>query len=198
MAAGPGAQALCARLLKRLDPRLHRTLTTALEAPGPVPELPDGTRHVVLVGHRAAGKTSVLPLVGRLLGRRAVDLDREIARRHRRDLKAWVQADEPGFRAAEREVFQALPPGMVVAAGGGFLSLHADLLAPHMAVLLPLSFQTYRERLLASDKRPRLRPDLDPEEEIRQVFDERERLHAQVETVPLIELLRAAVRREQK
>ncbi len=66
----------------------------------PVEPLPRGVT-VVLAGHRAAGKTRLLPHVARLLGREAVDLDRVLAARAGRPLREWVAADEPGFRRAE-------------------------------------------------------------------------------------------------
>jgi shikimate kinase len=132
---------------------------------------------VVLAGHRAAGKSRLLHKVGEALGRPCVDLDRELERRAGRSLREWVQNDEPGFRAAEREVFRSLPRGGVVAVGGGFLAAHREVLAGCVTVLVPVSFETYRERLLADVTRPRLRPHLSHEEELREVFEEREALH---------------------
>ena len=57
------------------------------------------------------------------------------------------------------------------------LALHADLLAGDTPVLVPVSFETYRERLLADATRPRLRPELTAEEEVRVVYEEREAIH---------------------
>jgi shikimate kinase len=45
-------------------------------------------------------------------------------------------------------------------------------------VLVPISEETYRERLRADCARPRLRPHLSLDEELSQVFSERERQHA--------------------
>ena len=52
-------------------------------------------------------------------------------------------------------------------------------------VLVPVRFETYRERLMLDRTRPRLRPELSLEEELRVVFESREQLHAQVPTIPL-------------
>ncbi len=71
-------------------------------------------------------------------------------------------------------MFASLPPDRVIAAGGGFLSLHGDLLEGTHAVLVPVTFETYRERLLEDRTRPRLRPEVPLEEELRGIFDERE------------------------
>ena len=184
------------RIVEAVDPRsapaLLREYARAGAAGAPKVSLPEAGC-VVLAGHRASGKTRLLPLVAELLGWPGVDLDEEISRRAGRDLRTWVEEDPKAFRAEERAAFQAVPPRRVVAAGGGFLSLHADLLAGHLAVLVPVSFETYRERLLADPGRPRLRPGLSAEEEIRTVYEEREALHHKSSAVSLAAFLRAVV-----
>lgn len=177
-------------LFQAVDPRLAPGLQAEYRerASLPCPALPSGAS-IVLVGHRAAGKTRLLPLVAALAGRAAFDLDRELEVHHQRSLREWVRDDAPGFRAAERSRFSALPAGSVIAVGGGFLSLHADLLEGNFPVLVPVSFETYRERLLADKRRPRLRPELSLEDEIAEVFRSREQAHAKVRTFSLVELL---------
>lgn len=145
---------------------------------------------MVLAGHRSAGKTRLLPVVSQLLGRPGLDLDVELERSSGRPLKTWVAEDPKSFRAAERQTLVALPPGSLVAVGGGFLSHHPDALAGMFTVLIPVSFETYRERLLADTSRPRLRPGVTLEEEIATVFHEREALHVRVPTVSLVDFLR--------
>ncbi|KFE70359.1 shikimate kinase [Hyalangium minutum] len=145
---------------------------------------------MVLAGHRSAGKTRLLPVVSQLLGRPGLDLDVELERSSGRPLKTWVAEDPKSFRAAERQTLVELPPGSLVAVGGGFLSHHPDALAGMFTVLIPVSFETYRERLLADTSRPRLRPGVTLEEEIATVFHEREALHARVPTVSLVDFLR--------
>ena len=172
-------------------------------APSPSPTL--ASEIVVLVGHRAAGKSRLLPLLSRWTGLPGFDLDELVAHRTGRSIAAWfgTSGDPPshagegreggspaGFRTAEREGFLSIPGPAIVATGGGFLSLHSDLLREHAAVLIPITFETYRARLLADRTRPRLRPELSLEEEIRQVYDERELRHASVPTIPLLEYLR--------
>ena len=181
------------RIDPRLAPALHEELARRRGESGPV--LPGPAAHVVLAGHRAAGKSWLLPVVAEWFGRPAVDLDLSIKRQRRRSLREWVQTDEPGFRAAEREVFQQLAPGQVVSVGGGFLSLHAALLAPHFTVVVPISFETYRERLTADTGRPRLRPELSLEEELKAIYTSREALHAAVPSHSLVELLLALASR---
>jgi shikimate kinase len=183
---------LLREMLDAIDPRLEIRRSFALR--GEAPRMwPAPGQQVVLVGHRASGKSRLLPLVGMWLQRSTVELDAEIARRAIRDLREWVERDPSGFRRAERETFLALPKGQVIAAGGGFLSHHPDLLSGQVAVLVPVSFETYRERLLADRTRPRLRPELSLEEEIVRTFEERERLHARANVVPLIHFLAATL-----
>jgi shikimate kinase len=178
------------QFLNAVDPRLSPRLREALDQPGPT-LLPAAGQTVVLAGHRTAGKTRLLPVVGQLLGRPGLDLDVELERSSGRSLKTWVAEDPKAFRAAERQALLNLPPGSLVAVGGGFLSHHPDALVGMFTVLIPVSFETYRERLLADTSRPRLRPGVTLEEEIATVFHEREALHARVPTVSLVDFLRA-------
>ncbi len=163
-------------LIDELDPRLQSELrdTWARRATEAVDGLPRGAT-VVLAGHRAAGKTRLLPLIAKALNRSAVDLDEVLSRQ--RPLHDWVTDDVLSFRAAERSAFRQLPRGSVVSVGGGFLAAHAPVLSGCVVVLVPVSYQTYVERLRADSSRPRLRPDLSMEAELREVFAEREDLH---------------------
>ena len=185
-------QRLLDELLDAIDPRLdvRRSFAPAAHTPR---RWPAGSQQVVLVGHRAAGKSRLLPLLGQWLGRPTLELDAEIARRAGRPLREWVEGDPAGFRLAERKTFLELPDGRVIAAGGGFLALHGDLLAPHVPVLVPVSYETYRERLLADRTRPRLRPELSLEEEIASIFHEREKVHAGACAVALLDFLAATI-----
>ena len=150
---------------------------------------PEWQGHVVLVGHRGAGKSRLLETVARRLGRPGVDLDGLIAEREGVPARALFERSEEAFRLAERRAFASIGGRAVIAAGGGFLSHHADLLVGHTPVLVPIDFETYRARLLEDVTRPRLRPGVSLEEEIAAVFAEREALHARVATVPLDRVL---------
>ena len=181
---------LLEQILGAVDPRLSPGLRAALARPGST-ALPEPRQTVVLAGHRTAGKTRLLPLVGQLLGRTGLDLDAELERASGRSLRTWVAEDPVSFRAAERRTLLEVAPGSLVAVGGGFLSHHPEALAGLFTLVVPVSFETYRERLLADTSRPRLRPGVSLEEEISSVFHEREALHARVPTVPLVDFLRA-------
>jgi shikimate kinase len=183
------------KLLDELDPRLQPALRD--EWSRRQSERAEGLPRdvtVVLAGHRAAGKTRLLPHVARLLEREGLDLDVELERRSGRALRDWVTQDQAGFRAAERETFQALPRGGVIAVGGGFLAHHAEVLKGCVVVEIPVSFSTYRERLLADSSRPRLRPELSEEEELREVYTERSGRHAAARPMLLVDFLLHAQR----
>ncbi len=177
-------------LFSLLDPLLqdaersayHRFKTSALDG------LPRALT-VVLVGHRAAGKSTLLPHVAALLGRQGFDLDDELERVHRRPIKAWVTEDVDSFRQHERRLFLTMPRGSVVAVGGGFLSHNKPLLRDCLPVLVPITFETYVDRLQHDKKRPRLRPDLTIREELQTIYDQRAVAHQQVRTMSVAELL---------
>lgn len=181
---------LLEQILGAVDPRLRDAVAARFErlrASGGA--APSSVQRVVLVGHRAAGKSRLLPLLAQWLQRPPVDLDAELERRHGRPLSEWVVADEPSFRLAERVTFASLPAGVLVAVGGGFLSHHGELLLGECPVLVPVTFETYRERLRGDRTRPRLRPELTADEEIERIFVDREARHARVPTVELAALL---------
>ncbi len=182
-------------MLDEVDPRLQPVLRAEWERRRGerVEGLPCDVT-VVLAGHRAAGKTSLLPHVAKALSRVGVDLDQELVRRHGRDIKEWVEADLRDFRSAERAVFNSLPTGLVVSVGGGFLSNHAELLRGCVTVEVPISFETYVERLENDPTRGRLRPELSLEEELREIYSEREFRHAAARPLSLIDFMLKLVR----
>ena len=58
-------------------------------------------------------------------------------------------------------------------------------------LLVPISLETYRERLSQDTRRPRLRPELSLEEELTSVYAQRTALHDRLNTVAMGEFLRA-------
>ncbi len=175
-------------LFEQVDPRLQNALSAefARRRGERLEGIARGVT-VVLAGHRAAGKTTLLPQVAKALGREGLDLDTELARRSGRSLRDWLREDERGFREAERALFSELPRGLVVSVGGGFLSLHTSALKSCVVVDVPVTFATYSERLLADATRPRLRPELSVEEELREVYAERTERHAAARPMSLVE-----------
>ncbi|HUQ16746.1 MAG TPA: 3-dehydroquinate synthase [Candidatus Saccharimonadales bacterium] len=79
--------------------------------------------HLFLVGPPGIGKSTVAPLLARLLGASAIDLDAEIERRAAKSPARIIGEDGmPRFRALETEALERLVPThalVVVATGGG-------------------------------------------------------------------------------
>lgn len=93
---------------------------------------PDPAREgviLVLVGLMGAGKSTVGRRLARRCGRRFVDLDDEIVRRTGRTVpRLFAQLGESGFRDLEARTSRAVAaeaadrPGLIVAAGGGWMA----------------------------------------------------------------------------
>jgi shikimate kinase len=109
-----------------------------------------------------AGKSHVGRLVAKRMGRRFVDLDREIQRRAGRSVKEIFEREgEAAFRELERQTFAKVIAGSnrVVATGGGALvddASRALALAEGVVVYLRASTSTLAERLSRTNKRPLL------------------------------------------
>jgi len=113
---------------------------------------------VALTGMMGSGKSTVARHLARLLGRRLVTLDAEIARAARKPIPAIFAEDgERAFRALERWAVAALPPGVVADLGGGAFCDPATagrLLATGRVVFLDVSAAEAARRLGAGDGRP--------------------------------------------
>lgn len=142
---------------------------------------------VALVGPRAAGKSTVGPLLADALGFRFVDADVELAARAGQPAGAFLAAaGEPAFRRLEVEV--SLPllqrPATVVALGGGAVlsqELARRLLGETVyTALLLADASVLTERVLSSAT---LRPPLSrlsPSDEVAHLLAERLPLYRQV------------------
>lgn len=106
---------------------------------------------LALAGMMGSGKSTVAGLLGRLLGRRVVHLDEEIARAAGKPIPAIFAEDgEPRFRALERAAVAALPAGAVADLGGGAFcdpASAARLLAVGRVVFLDVSLAEAARRL---------------------------------------------------
>ncbi len=113
---------------------------------------------LALCGMMGAGKSTVARALGRLLGRRVVSLDAEIARAAGKGIPAIFAEDgEPAFRALERAAVAALPPGVIADLGGGAFCdpMSADrLLASGRVVFLDVSPAEAARRLGRGEGRP--------------------------------------------
>jgi shikimate kinase len=113
---------------------------------------------LALAGMMGSGKSTVATHLGRLLGRRVVRLDAEIARAAGKAIPAVFAEDgEPAFRALERRAVAAVPAGAVVDLGGGAFcdpASAARLLAVGKVVFLDVSPSEAARRIGAGEGRP--------------------------------------------
>lgn len=120
--------------------------------------MPNSAR-VVLIGPPASGKTKVGRQVARKLGCEFVDTDAVIVASHGPITDLFSTHGEAHFRELERDVVaQALEQDAVVSLGGGAVVTAAtrDALADHRVVLLSISEDAVRHRVVDSPKRPLL------------------------------------------
>jgi shikimate kinase/3-dehydroquinate synthase len=116
-------------------------------------------RHLALAGFMGSGKTSAGEEVAARLGRRFVDLDRQIeVRTGSRIAELFVTRGEAGFRAVEEAVaHDVLRDGepLVVALGGGAIlsdGTRAELAGRAFTVLLDVDPETAWERVAGSER----------------------------------------------
>ncbi len=113
---------------------------------------------LALAGMMGSGKSTVARHLGRLLGRRVVSLDAEIARAAGKPIPAIFEDDgEPVFRALERVAVASLAPGVVADLGGGAFCDFASaerLLAVGRVVFLDVSAREAARRIGEGEGRP--------------------------------------------
>lgn len=116
-------------------------------------------RHLALAGFMGSGKTTVGRVVAERLGRRLVDLDREIETRAGAAVgDLFATRGEAGFRELEEEIAQGIlrngEPVVVALGGGAVLSerTRQELTAHAFTVLLDVDPQTAWQRVQGSDR----------------------------------------------
>jgi shikimate kinase len=113
---------------------------------------------LALAGMMGSGKSTVAAILGRLLGRRVVSLDAEIARAAGKPIAAIFAEDgELAFRTLERIAVASLPAGAVADLGGGAFCDPASaerLLATARVVFLDVSAREAARRIGAGEGRP--------------------------------------------
>ena len=139
-------------------------------------------RHLALAGFMGSGKTSAGEVVARRLGRRFVDLDREIEERVGAAIaELFATRGETAFRAVEEEVARDVlrdgEPVVVALGGGAVLSERTrnDLAARAFTVLLDVEPELAWRRVVGTD-----RPLAQAEQEFHALHRERQPLYEDV------------------
>jgi shikimate kinase len=113
---------------------------------------------LALAGMMGSGKSTVARLLARLLGRKVVSLDEEIARLAAKDIpRIFAEDGEPAFRTLERAAVASLRGDLVADLGGGAFcdaASAAHLLATGKVVFLDVSAPEAARRIGGGEGRP--------------------------------------------
>lgn len=145
------------------------------------------TRNIVLVGPMGSGKTTVGKTLAKALGRSFVDTDQCIEDALEVSI-SWIfdQEGEEKFRLRETKILkeQLERSGLVIATGGGIVTVEENrrMLAESdcLIVYLRPELTILHQRLSRSKKRPLIDNAEDKQQQIEQLFEQRDPLYTQV------------------
>ena len=150
--------------------------------------------HLILIGYRATGKTTLAKLLGERLQMPAVDTDPLIEQKAGKTIaEIFAEQGEPVFRDYESQVIAELlrADAMVVATGGGLpvRKENRELLKQHGHVVwLKASPETIHRRMSGDPGTEQTRPqltNLPPLDEIRHVLENRGPIYAEIAELEL-------------
>ncbi len=91
-------------------------------------------QNLVLIGMPGCGKSTIAQAVGKVLGRRVIDLDKEIVNDIGMSIKEYFELyKEEGFRQKETEITKRFmdETGIVISCGGGIVTRRENMTALH-------------------------------------------------------------------
>lgn len=153
-----------------------------------MPQIPAARRNVYLVGFMATGKTTIGRELARLMGRKFIDVDQEIERRHELTVaEIFARHGEKTFRQAEEEVALelAVETNRIIATGGGTIlnpKIFEAFETTGMLVCLYTQQDDLVDRIQRTDKRPLMKGQSQDEvrERIERMLEERSAVYNKV------------------
>ena len=141
--------------------------------------------HLILCGMMGAGKTTVALALAKQTGRKCLDTDEELVKRHGRISDIFARFGEGYFRDLETQTIQELlqTEDLIISVGGGLVlrSENVDILRKTgKIVYLRASLDTLTERLQGDMARPLLQDDKEGlREKLTRLLDARSPIYEQ-------------------
>lgn len=131
-------------------------------------------KHIILIGFKSVGKSSVARALAKTLQKNLIDLDQEIEGHQQNTSCREIvkQHGEEYFREMETKLLERVlknPPAVIALGGGAVLSIkNRELIKHHKIIHITASKDKVYERILAQG-RPAY---YDPKSEIKEIFNE--------------------------
>jgi shikimate kinase len=142
--------------------------------------MPERKPHIILIGHRGSGKTTLGTLAASALALSFTDIDSEIESKTSRTAADWVEHDEPGFRSLEvrtlLEVAASNDTGIISCGAGLHISEAFKQTFDRPVLWIWIQRDGWEQS--AAALRKRLKPDLPFSDEYRWMVETREPVFA--------------------
>lgn len=144
--------------------------------------------HLILIGFKYVGKTSIGKQLANVLGKKFIDLDREVEKLYEKNMsksctcRQIMQAHgEAYYRELESAALQAvvnLPPCVISLGGGASLSAcNQDLIKPHVLLHVVASRGIVFERIMVDGRPAFFALDEDPYDAFTRLWEERNAIY---------------------
>jgi len=114
--------------------------------------------NVYLTGFMGAGKSSIAPLLARMMALKCIDLDQAVVTKYKRSICEWFAIEgEAAFRQAEQQCLLQYSCGFVVALGGGaFINpmVRHHIACTGLSVYVDWPLDVLIDRIFADHDRP--------------------------------------------